>query len=370
MLKLSRSFPALLLLLAVLAQPAFAGRSVVDSSGRDVAYPADVSKVICSGSGCLRLLTYLQAQDMAVAVDDIETRRRSFDARPYALANPGFKDLPLFGEFRGHDNPELILSLDPQPQVILKTYASSMGYDPVELSAKTGIPVVVLNYGNLTGLRPELYKSIRIMGSVVGREERAAEVVAYMDSLIEDLGRRSRDLPRSAKPSAFIGGVAFKGPHGFSSTEPTYPPFAFIGAANVAREDGMEGKALSHSVVAKEKLLEWDPEVLFLDLSTLQLGDEAGGLYELRTDPAYQALTAVREGRVYGMLPYNWYSKNYGSIFANAYFAGKLLYPERFEDIDPVAKADEIYTFLVGKPVFAQMNAMFDNMAFKAVPVN
>ena len=85
-----------------------ATRIITDALGRRVQVPEHVERVICSGSGCLRLLTYLQAQDKIVAVDDIERRRRRLDARPYALANPQFKTYPMFGEFRGHDHPELI----------------------------------------------------------------------------------------------------------------------------------------------------------------------------------------------------------------------------------------------------------------------
>ena len=114
----------------------------------------------------------------------------------------------------------------------------------------------------------------------------------------------------------------------------------------------------------------WDPAYLFLDLSTLQMGDKAGGLFELKTDPAYRHLTAVKSGRLYAVLPYNWYAQNFGSIMANAYFIGKMLYPKKFADIDPAARADEIYTFLVGKPVFAKMNAAFGCLVFQPVPLD
>jgi iron complex transport system substrate-binding protein len=70
---------------------------------------------------------------------------------------------------------------------------------------------------------------------------------------------------------------------------------------------------------------------------------------------------------VYGLLPYKWYTKNFGSSLANAYFVGKVLYPEQFEDVNPSAKADDIYRFLVGKPVFGEMNAQFGRLAFKEV---
>ncbi len=131
----------------------------------------------------------------------------------------------------------------------------------------------------------------------------------------------------------------------------------------------MTKKELSNSNIAKEKIVVWDPDYLFLDLSTLQLGDKAGGLYELKTDPAYQSLTSVKKRRIFGLLPYNLYTKNYGSILANGYYIGKLLYPGQFTDVEPNQKADEIYQFLVGKPVFAKMNGFFNNLAFKQVPL-
>ncbi len=225
-----------------------------------------VKHVICSGAGCLRLLSYLGAEDLVVAVDDMESKRRRFDARPYALANPQFKKLPIFGQFRGHDNPELIMTLEPRPQVIFKTYGSSMGFDPAELEEKTGIPVVVLRYGNLGRLRPQLFASLRKMGQILGREERAEEVIAFIEDTIKDLQHRTKDIPQKARRSAFVGGVAFKGPHGFQSTEPGYPPFSFVNVVNPAFDTTLSGKELSQSNVSVEMILKWDPDFLFLDL--------------------------------------------------------------------------------------------------------
>jgi iron complex transport system substrate-binding protein len=364
---------AISMMLTVLMLTLFSGRVdakktliVTDAAGRTISAPDPVNHVICSGPGALRLLTYLGAQCLIVAVDDIEIRRRRFDARPYALANPEFKKYPIFGEFRGFDNPELILTLEEQPQVIFKTFAT-MGHDPVELQEKTGIPTVILEYGNLSTHREQFSQSLRIMGEVVDKRERAEEVIEFFDVAINDLISRTDKVLESEKKTCFVGGIAYKGPHGFSSTEPVYPPFMFVKAANLAYDKSMRGKASRQVTLAKEKLLEWDPDVLFMDLSTLQLEGEASGHWEILNDPAIKALTAVRENRVYGVLPYNWYTMNYGSILANAYFIGKILYPERFKDVDPAAKAEEIYKFLVGKPVFKEMNTLFKGMAFKPV---
>lgn len=342
--------------------------AVTDSMGRKIKVPQNVQHVICSGPGCLRLLVYLGAHDRIVAVDDMEKQRPRFEARPYSLANPQFKKLPLFGEFRGHDNPELIAALNPQPEIIFKTYGA-MGYDPVELQVKTGIPVVVLEYGDLTLNRNELYQSIRLMGRIMGRESRAEEIITFFESTIADLYDRTASFEEEDKRTCYIGGIAFKGPHGMQSTEPAYPPFLFINANNVAFDPGRMLSELSHADVAKEKIVEWNPEYLFLDLSTIQSGEAAGAIYELKNDIAYRNLRAVKQGKVFGVLPYNWYTQNFGSILADAYFIGKILYPENFADIEPVKKADEIYEFLVGAPVFNEMNSMFSNFVFKRIPL-
>jgi iron complex transport system substrate-binding protein len=346
--------------------------TVTDAMGREVEIPDTIENVICSGSGSLRLLTYLESEDKIIAVDSIESRDNPYDARPYALANPQFAtDYTVFGEFRGNDDPEKILALEPQPDVILKTYSAS-GYDPVELQEKTGIPVVVVNYGNMVTNREDMYQAIRIYGEVMDKEERAEEVVLFFDETIADLNERTSDVSDDEKTSCYVGGIARAGPHGLQSTEPTYPPFLFTNALNVAYDD----MDLSTAEVAKEKIIEWDPEILFVDLSTLQSEDENSAVYQLKNDESYQLLQAVDSGNVYGVLPYNWYTQNFGSVLADSYYAGKLLYPEKFEDVDIEDKTAEIYTFLVcdgdeelGREVTDLMINAFGEPAFTKLDV-
>jgi len=42
-------------------------------------------------------------------------------------------------------------------------------------------------------------------------------------------------------------------------------------------------------------------------------------------------------------------------MIADAYYIGKVLYPEQFSDVDPEKKADEIFTMFVGKPVYTDL---------------
>ncbi|WP_346899876.1 ABC transporter substrate-binding protein [uncultured Roseibium sp.] len=354
---------AALLFATCLTLPAQA-REVTDALGRTVDIPNTVERVICSGPGCLRLLTYLDAQDMVVGVDEIEKRPNAVAPRAYAIAHPEYRKLPLIGQHRGRDNPELLLALDPAPQVILKTL-SSIGVGHDDLAKQTGLPVVAIDVGDLASERPAFDSALRIMGEVIGREARAEEVIDFINGQIAELGERAARSTVAA-PGVFIGGIAFQGAQGFNSTEPLYPPFDMLGLTNLARK-GAPGKG-RHSVVAREQIVAWDPKILFLDLGTVR-GKDVGGLYELRTDAAYQGLTAVAQDNVWGVLPNTLYHIEVGSLLANAWFIGTVTRPDTFGDVDPVARANEIEKFLVGTPVLDTFNAAYDGLIFQRVPV-
>ncbi|GLI47243.1 iron ABC transporter substrate-binding protein [Methanoculleus bourgensis] len=343
--------------------------AVTDGFGRTVTVPSSPESVVCSGSGCLRYLVYLQAQDLAIGVDDIEKKGRAIEGRPYALAyGSQFKDLPLIGEFRGKDDPEKIIAINPQ--LIFKTGSSGTAYgtsaaEADRLQEKTGIPVVAFPYGSLRNdaEKAEMYGGLRAMGEVLGKQDRAEEVITYIEDTMADLERRTGDIPEAEQKRVYVGGVSSAGAHGIISTEPAYPPFLWVHAKNVAT-----GLGTAHADVAKEALVDWDPEYVFVDVGTLQM-DGDGAIGELKNDAALSGLSAAKEGRVYGVLPYNFYNTNYETVLANAYFVGKTLYPDRFSDVDPVKKADEIYTFFVGKPVLGDLNSQYKNFGFAESPL-
>ena len=345
-----------------------AGITITDGFGRNVVVPENTEKVVCSGAGCLRYLVYLQAQNYVVGVDSLEKQKNEVEGRPYALANQQLKNYPLIGEFRGKDDPEKIIAINPQ--VVLKTGttgqpAATNAAEADTLQSKTNIPVISFPYGSLKNekQKAEMYSSLRIMGKVVGKQERAEEVISYIDATMQDLEKRTADIPKSERKTVYVGGVSSAGAHGIISTEPAYPPFLWVNANNVAA-----GMGADHADIAKEALVDWDPEYLFIDIGTLQLGNE-GAIGELKNDASLKGLSAVKNGKVYGVIPYNFYSTNYESVLANAYYVGKVLYPDRFKDIDPKTKADEIYTFFLGKSVFSDLNKQYNNLGFKQIPL-
>ncbi|MDR0610422.1 MAG: ABC transporter substrate-binding protein [Planctomycetaceae bacterium] len=328
--------------------------------------PKKIERIFCSG-GTLRLAVYLESADKVVAVDTNERREKGRNGmKAYLVAHPEFCNMPIGGETSGRDNPETLLSLKNQPQLIIKADTNA-GYDPAELTRRTGIPVLLVPMRGITVGRKDFDAGLRLMGAALGKSERAEAVLEFFDREMTDIKLRTQKDEASgrSKPLAYVGGVSYNGSHAFHSTEAGYPPFVIAEVNTPVKENENEptlGKR--HTMLAKEKILEWNPDILFLDLGTLYLG-EASGLIELQNDPAYRSLKAVKAGNVYSLLPNTFYFVNHDAVLINAWFVGKILYPEQFKDIVPKKKADEIFTFLVGKPVFELLNAELDHLALE-----
>ena len=312
---------------------------IKDMLDRTVKVPEKVEKVVGIEAGALRLLVYLNCSDKVVGVEDVEVD----GGKPYNYAHPELAKLPSIGPQHGGD-AELIIA--QQPDVIFWTYATVEKAN--ELQEKTGIPVVALDYGDLDDNKDIFYECLRLVAKVMNKKDRAEELISYIDNTIKDLNDRTKDIKTEQKQKVYVGGVSYYGNHGILSTEPKYSPFAYINANNVASEIGLE-----HADIDKEKLIEWDPEIIFIDETGLYLVQE-----DLK-DEAYASISAVKNGELYGVMSYNWYTINFATVLANAYYVGKVLFPTNFTDIDSEKKADDIYQTFVGKGVYQDMKDLY-----------
>ncbi len=318
-------------------------RTVTDLAGRKSAVPEQVERLVALGPGALRLVAYLGATDRIVGIEDFEKRMaRDLYVRPYAAAlDDEFLTRPVVGPGGPGALPDLERLLMCRPDLVV-----AVGIAPAQLDniqAKTGVPALYLSYGGLGVWREEAQRSLSLLGEVLGMEERAAAVNAYVASLERDLRKRTADIDAESKPSAYFGGISHKGSHGLTSTEAGYPPARMAGARNLADGLGRDG----HFFVDKEQILVWDPDFIFVDAASRLILDRD---FEANRD-FYRLLAAAQSGRVRSLLPYNYYNTNMELALLNAYFVGKSLYPDRFADVSMEDKAGEIMqTFLDIRP--------------------
>lgn len=319
--------------------------TVTDLAGRTVELVTPAEAVAAIGPGALRLVCYTNAASTVVGVENVEKQWGPV-GRPYALAHPELVDLPVIGQGGPDSNPDPEMLLEVAPDVIFVAYLVDAAKAD-ELQSKTGIPVVVLSYGQLGTFDDSLLQSIRLVGNITGNEKRASEVVAFIEGCRDDLAERTKDIQEDEKPSVYVGGLGMKGAHGIESSSANYPPLAAFGAKNVVDETGSAGSVM----IDKEKLIAWDPDIIFVDEAGLSMVKEDYG----KNPGLYQSLQAVDEHNVYGFLPYNYYTTNVDTALADAYFMGTVVFPEAFADVDPQEKADEIYRFFLGTPLYDRM---------------
>ncbi|MEG1658244.1 MAG: ABC transporter substrate-binding protein [Oscillibacter sp.] len=331
-------------------------RTVTDCFGRVVEIPATVKTIVCTGSGALRMVSYLQCTDRLVGVEDTDKQYETSTLRDYAHVNYQiFAPLPSIGKGGGTGNTAYLEELmQLQPDVILSGYNQEALED---LAKATGIPCVSIRARSINFIDESFYTAMGVAAEVLGAETRCGEVLQYIDDCKADLAERTAGADQGKTPSVYTGAVTFSGAHGFTGTYAQFGPFLGIGAKNVADETGETG----YFDADMEKIIAWDPDLIFLDPGNLDLVRE-----EIRTNPAFfQSLRAVREGKVYSAVAFNNYSTNVGYALADAYYAGTVLFPDRFADLDIAAKTDEILEFLLGDGYYDEMAA--DGLSFGVI---
>lgn len=316
---------------AVDAAPAT--RVITDGLGREIEVPTEINSIVTLGNAT-RMLVYLGLQDKMVTTANGDQNDSLFMA--YGCFNhEAWADLPAtsaggYGEIL----PEVIL--EANPDIILCTYEEDIVNS---IEEQLGRSVVAAPQGTLFG---EDYKlALRVFGDACGVPERAEEIISFMDNCLADLDARTKDIPDEDKPLVLGAAATFRGGHGIEGVYANDAILASIHANDVAAGI-IEGP---HGVeVDREQILAWDPDIIILDSGNLELVKN-----QYAEDPSFfEQLSAVKNGKVY-----QWPNStaNYTNVeipLVSAYYAGSLLFPDAFADVDFEAKANEIFSFFLG----------------------
>ncbi len=319
-----------------------ATRTITDMADRTVEIPTNINSVATIGSTA-RMLTYASCADRIVGLSELEIS--SNPIMPYAYVNSEMfsKLTPVASGGANSETYDEALAM-LHPDVIFINYSDINAVNT--LQQKLNIPVVVLEY---TGIFSEsVYDALRLTGDIMGTTEQCTKLITAMKEWQRDLNDRTKDIPDTDKPSVYAGAINFRGAHGIEGTYANYPPFDAINAKNVVDETGEDGAL----IVEKEKLLVWNPDVIFLTPSNMNLVND-----DYRINPNYySSLKAFKDSNVYTQINYNYFGTNIELSIVDAYYAGTIIYPNAFSDIDFEAKADEIFMEMLGHQYIQVLN--------------
>jgi iron complex transport system substrate-binding protein len=109
--------------------------------------------------------------------------------------------------------------------------------------------------------------------------------------------------------------------------------------------------------IDKVALVGWNPGVIFISPVSIGIIEN-----ELKTSP-FKELKAIQENKIHYVLPFCWYSYNKENAIVDAYYVGKLMYPEAFQDVDVDQKGVEIFKKFYGdsgKDVYYKLKERFN----------
>ncbi|KGM30582.1 ABC transporter substrate-binding protein [Inquilinus limosus MP06] len=339
-----------MLLFAAGAAPAAETQTVVDVAGRSVEVPAEAKRIILGEGRQIYLLAALDTEAPFRRVvgwrDDLEKADRD-GYEIYRAKYPFIADLPRFGGAKeGTFDVEQALSL--HPDLVVMNLESKLATDEgglIDKLAAVGIPVVFIDFRERPFENAE--KSIRILGQVIGREERAEEVIAFRRAEIEKVTGRlaSYTGPRPQVMIDRAGGYSDECCMSFGD-ENFGRMVSIAGGDNIAKGliPGTFGTLNPEQIVAAK------PDVVVVTGSNWTLYETAGAwvgvgpgadrdasrarLQALMQRPAFTTIPATQSGRVHAIW-HQFYDSPYQFVAIQA--LAKWIHPELFADLDPDA---------------------------------
>jgi len=308
------------------------GFEIVDNLGRKVAVPAKVERIISLEPEATRIIIALGAGDRLVGIDFF---LRHYD-RVFPLVFPEVGRLKVVSNQGQELHYEQALRLRPD---IVFASPSEFGA-AAAIESKLRVPVAVLaSMGRFAGL----FGEIETLGRVLGREERAGALVAYLRARLDEAVRASSATPSEKRPSVYL---AFWG--SLVRTPVAYDPVEAAGGRNVAAGLLPDYLGAPAATVSIERMLVWDPDVILVQ-GSYPPAERRVTVEGILRDPRLASLKAVRTGRVGYTFGY-WYWWDPALVLVETIYLCRLFNSEKAAPEDLVRTGDEIFQEVYGRP--------------------
>jgi iron complex transport system substrate-binding protein len=324
-------------LLALAPTLCAAQTAIVDATGREIRPPAKVERVYAAGPPASMLV-------FAINPDKLVGWTRAFRPNEAQFVPPKYAALPELGRLTGRGNTanvEVVLKAKTDLIVDVGSTGPSLASLAAQVQEQTRIP-----YGLFDGRIENTPTTLRALGRLMGDEQRAEQLAAWYEGQLDDA--RKRAARAKSRPKVYYG----RGPAGLQTGGKgsiNVELIEFLGAQNVAAE-----ARAGLVAVPIEQILLWNPEVV--------LTTDPDFWRSAWSDPRWRAVEAVEKKRVFlsPHLPFGWFDFPPGANrLLGVWWAGKLLYPDAFADVDLRAKVGEFHRlFYHREPTPTQLDAL------------
>lgn len=304
--------------------PAIVGPTVIDGAGRELAIPQDQENLTIASVYAVSV-PFIKALGLTPQVKAINCKSRFWtDADEYlgqaGSVGRGVVDLEALAGFA--------------PSVLIHRSNDS---DTLEAVSKLDVEVLCISAEDMDGV----YATLRLMGDYFGKEDRAEEVVAWMDGKFTLIADIVETIPEADRPTAVVLGSELGRVAGGDMLQ----SWMIEQAGGVSVSAAVENND-NWATVGVETIFEWDPEFIFCTSSSAldyQLSDITEG-------DEWSAVRAVATGQVYA-LPAKidtWDMPGVASVLAIMYMLNQM-HPDYFTTEQLAEQIAEYYTFMFGR---------------------
>lgn len=289
--------------------------TITDSTGKTITLPAAASRIIVTNSDAAEVLIALGAKDKIVGI--VNT----------------VNNTPLMASLLGNvtsvgvwDNPSIEDIIALRPDVVV-SYASWKPKNLAQFEA-ANITLVQLDCYKMDNITSDIAK----MGAIAGEEDNATAYVQFIEENMGNVTSRIANVSDADKPSVYWEQntttitTAGKGSGGDTLIR-------MSGGSNIAGN-----QTQMYPQVSAEWVVQSNPDVIVRNVGYVKSeAYMAGKIGEICNRTGMDSVNAVVNGRVYIMST----AVAYGPKgFMGMLYMGKILYPDRFADVDPQAALD------------------------------
>jgi len=302
-----------------------------DQLQRSIVIPARAEHILSLQPEITRLLLALGAADRLVGVDYFIHRNDHL----FKLIHPAGADLPVVSQPDGSVNKEMIARL--APDLIFLSPTEQQVPDAIERSL--GIPVAALaSMGRFSGLLEEL----ELVGRLVGKEERARELVHYFREKVRVISETIGALEETERPKTYL---AF-----WSSlirTPVFYDPVTVAGGQNVADRLLPSRLGTASAVINLEQIIKWNPDVILIH-GSYPPRERRVTVEGILADRRLGSVRAIKDRQVHYTLGF-WYWWDPAGVLVETLYLARLFHPEKFSALDLGREGEAIYEKFYGR---------------------
>lgn len=249
--------------------------------------------------------------------------------------------------------------IDAKPDlVILAPYQAKKLGDGINTIKNLGIPIAVVDYNSFT-LEKHI-KSTEILGKLLGTEERAKELIENYKKQTEDVENKLKEIPENEFKSVYFE-LASQGPETYGNS---YGDSLWGNILKTAKCNNIaQGKITDYGPLNPEYVISSNPQLIIFSGQTnskdqgkqrFKMGFDVKSERALETmnmylkRPGWENLNAVKNKEIYGV-DHSGLRTLYDYVYLQ--YIAKVIHPEKFADVDPLANLNEFYTkYLPVKP--------------------